>query len=83
MKIERPRVTRAFGQYVNRFDLSDVKVKLKYEHTFRVAQKTDRIAKSIWVSKSDRDLAWFLGILHGIGRFEQLRQYSTFLDKKV
>jgi putative nucleotidyltransferase with HDIG domain len=81
LKIERARVIRAFDQYAGRYDLSDVKVKLKYEHTFRVAQNADRIAGSLFSSEADRDLAWLLGMLHDIGRFEQLRQYGTFQDK--
>lgn len=30
--------------------------------------------------KEDIDLAWLIGILHDIGRFEQLRRYQTFFD---
>ena len=29
---------------------------------------------------ADVDLAWLLGMLHDVGRFEQLRRYGTFID---
>lgn len=32
------------------------------------------------MAKDERDLAWFTGLLHDVGRFEQLRNYGTFID---
>ncbi len=29
---------------------------------------------------ADPDFSWFLGLLHDIGRFQQLTQYGTFKD---
>lgn len=37
MKIDRMHVNEAFKAYVSDYDLSDVKVKLKVDHTYRVA----------------------------------------------
>ena len=34
------------------------------------------------MSKEDIDLAWLTGLLHDIGRFEQVRRYGTFNDAK-
>lgn len=81
MKIERNKVLAAFDAYAGRYDLTDVKVKLKYDHTFRVAENAGRIAGSLSLPDEDVDLAWFLGVLHDIGRFEQLRRYGTFQDR--
>ena len=33
------------------------------------------------LSKEDQDLAELIGLLHDIGRFEQVRLYHTFSDK--
>ena len=55
-------------------------VNLKYAHSLRVAALSERIAQSLSMEKRDIDLAWLIGILHDIGRFEQLRRYQTFFD---
>lgn len=39
-----------------------------------------RIAESLSLPQQDIDLAWLSGILHDVGRFEQLRRYNTFID---
>ena len=39
-----------------------------------------RIAVSLGMSSPEVDLAWLCGLLHDVGRFEQLRQYGTFND---
>ena len=80
MRIDRTRVTRAFDEYTSHYNLSDPKVKLKYDHTYRVADLADDIARSLSMSREDIDLAWLLGMLHDIGRFEQVRRFGTFQD---
>ncbi len=80
MKINRTRIEHEFTAYVSDYDLSDPKIKLKYDHTFRVADNCERIAKSLDMSAEDVDIAWTLGMFHDIGRFEQVRRYHTFQD---
>ena len=80
MKINRENVRAVFKKYTDQYDSSDIKVALKIEHTYKVAEIADRIARSINLSEEDTDLAWLLGMLHDVGRFEQLRKYHTFID---
>ena len=40
----------------------------------------EKIAASLGMAEDERDLAWFTGLLHDVGRFEQLRNYGTFID---
>lgn len=80
MKIDRERVINVFASYVKNYNDQDEKVKLKIEHTYRVSELCEEIAKSIHLSQEDLDLAWLTGILHDVGRFEQLRMYGTFND---
>ena len=80
MEIDRQRVKEAFADYAGHYDASDGKIKLKIDHTYRVAGLCDRIARSLDLPMEDVDLAWLLGMLHDVGRFEQLRQYGTFSD---
>lgn len=70
--------TQAFRDYVTNYDISNVKVALKISHTFRVAEISEKIAKTL--ETIDSQLAWLLGLLHDIGRFEQITKFGTFKD---
>ena len=70
----------AFNSYVARYDVSDERIALKVEHTYEVAKLCDEIARGEGLPPADVDLAWLCGLLHDIGRFEQLRQWGTFSD---
>ena len=78
--IDRSKVRQAFEEYTSHYDPEDYKIVLKIRHTYRVADLSDRIAESLGLSGPDRDLAWLIGMLHDIGRFEQVRRYNTFID---
>lgn len=78
----RADAKRAFGAYVSQFDLDDERIALKVEHTYRVADACDAIARGEGLEPRDVDLAWLCGLLHDIGRFEQLRHWDTFNDAR-
>ena len=80
MRIDRQKVVRVFNAYVENYNRQDEKVRLKIEHTYRVSRLCEEIAVSLCLSQEDISLAWFLGMLHDIGRFEQLKNYGTFID---
>ena len=103
LQFDKEKARETFLAYASGYDLSDVKVKLKVDHTLRVAQLCERIADSLGKQRceraceqipasgcegsfretddfADRNLAWMCGLLHDIGRFEQLRIYHTFRD---
>lgn len=80
MKIDRIKAEKVFRDYVSAYNAQDDKVRLKIEHTFRVAVLCEKIAASLGMAEDERDLAWFTGLLHDVGRFEQLRNYGTFID---
>ena len=80
IEIDREQVIEKFKAYTSAYDVSDEKIKLKIYHTYRVAGLCERIAKSEGMPQEEADLAWLLGMLHDIGRFEQLRRYGTFID---
>lgn len=80
MLIDRRRARQAFAGYAAHYNAADPKIKLKIDHTYRVAALCDRIAASLDLPPEDRDLAWLCGLLHDVGRFEQLRRYGTFND---
>ena len=79
--IDRKRARQAFQDYTDRYDSSDIKIRLKVEHTYRVAEIARRIAASLHLDEEAVDYAWLLGLLHDVGRFEQVRRFGTFVDK--
>lgn len=80
MKIDRNRVLQVFREYTENYNSQDEKVRLKIEHTYRVSELCECIARSLKLREEEVSLAWLLGILHDIGRFEQLKNYGTFVD---
>ena len=81
--INRAEAEKSFHDYTAAYDLDDAKVALKVEHTFRVAGLCDVISDSLGMTGYDKDLAWLLGMLHDIGRFEQVRRYHTFRSADI
>lgn len=67
-----------FEQYLNNYDREDDKVKLKIVHTYGVMDCILKIAGRMGLSKEDTELAGLIGLLHDIGRFEQLKRYDSF-----
>ena len=82
MQIDRIKAKKVFDDYVENYDSSNEKIKLKIDHTYRVSMLCEKIALSIGMTKEDIDIAWLTGLLHDIGRFEQVRRYGTFNDSK-
>ena len=78
--IDRKRAETVFQAYTARYDLGSSMIRHKADHTCRVAENCERIAKSLGMRAEDVTFAWFLGLLHDIGRFEQVRRYGTFVD---
>ncbi len=80
IEIDRERAKAAFAEYVSHYNASDEKIKLKINHTYRVAGLCEKIAASLGFGEKETALAWLAGLLHDVGRFEQLRNYGTFSD---
>lgn len=80
MIIDRDRVEKEFKKYTDKYDISDEKIKLKVDHTYRVAAICERIAATLGLCDEDINLVWLIGMLHDIGRFEQLKNFGTFSD---
>lgn len=87
-QIDRKRALAAFQAYTEPYDITDEKIKLKVDHTYRVAALCERICRESPLcarggAETDGracDLAWLIGLLHDVGRFEQLRRYGTLVD---
>lgn len=67
-----------FEQYLDNYDREDDKVRLKIVHTYGVTECSRQIAKRMGLSDEDSELAQLIGLLHDIGRFEQIKRFDSF-----
>ena len=78
--IDYDKALHAFQAYVKNYDANDGKVHLKIVHTMKVAELSEMIARGIGEDEENVHLAKVIGLLHDIGRFEQLRRFHDFRD---
>ena len=69
---------KAFENCLNDYDRKNEKIKLKIVHTYGVMECSKKIAEDMKMSAEDCELAQLIGLLHDIGRFEQLKCYNSF-----
>ncbi|MCX7793808.1 MAG: precorrin-4 C(11)-methyltransferase [Thermodesulfovibrionales bacterium] len=83
---EFERIKRWFNdyleQYLQKARDEDVRenFKLKAEHTFKVEENIVRLADSLGLNDSQKNIARAIAFLHDVGRFPQYLQYRTFRD---
>ena len=80
--IDITKAEEAFKEYVQEFEPS-IKVIRKIEHTYRVEKNSKDIAKSIGLNEEQVELATLIGLLHDVGRFNQLKKIGCFSDNKL
>ncbi len=79
--IEIKKAKKVLKKYVSNYDISNNRIRVKIGHIERVATIAKEIAQNMQVPEEDIQLAELIGLLHDIGRFEQVRRYNTFSDK--
>lgn len=79
--IDIVKAKKYFKEYVSNYDINVPRINIKFIHTCHVADNARKIASMIGLSEEEQDLAELIGLLHDIGRFEQVRIYNTFFDK--
>ena len=80
--IDLKKANEEFDKYVKNYNSEDKKIALKIEHIKRVSEISGIISENLNLDKENIELAKLIGLLHDIGRFEQIRIYHTFIDKK-
>ena len=78
-RVDKARVERAFQAYTSAFDAANLQISNKIRHSHHVAANCEAIATAL---SADTDLAWLIGMLHDIGRFEQIRVVHGYDDHK-
>lgn len=74
---------KLFNDYVSsNFYIYEPKIRYKIDHTFRVVEIMERLAKKEDFSKDEIELAKICALFHDIGRFSQTNKYNTYIDRE-
>ncbi len=71
--IDFKKAVSEFNEYVSLFDMNDISTKNKVKHTFHVMNDCEALANNLSLCESDIELAKLIGLLHDIGRFDEIR----------
>lgn len=72
---------QAFDEYRKSYANTE-KINLKVAHMKRVMRNNIQLAQDLHLPLEDVSLAGLIGLLHDIGRFEQIKRYDTFIDSE-
>ena len=76
--IDIAHAKQEFEKYLDEYDREDEQICLKIVHTYGVMKYAGEIARKMECSGEDVELAELIGLLHDIGRFEQIRRFHSF-----
>ena len=79
---EKSFLLAVFDRYVSRFDPDTPGILSKQRHSRIVSGLCENLARELGWTEREQELAWVMGLLHDIGRFEQARRFHTFIDYK-
>lgn len=79
--IDIQKAKQELKKYVSNYDIENNRIRVKIGHIERTANIAKEIAESLKLEIEDVKLAELIGLLHDIGRFEQVKRYNTFIDK--
>lgn len=72
-----------FKKNAKKYNLKDKRIYYKFIHSFDTMKIMVHLAKKLGLNKSDIKLAKQLGLLHDIGRFEQIKEYNSLDDRRT
>lgn len=81
--IDFEQAQNAFKEYLKQYDLKYGKIELKIRHTYGVVTASEYISKKLLLDSENIELAKLIGLLHDIGRFEQIKNFDCFIDNKT
>ena len=77
--IDLQKARIVFNEYINNYkNQNDPGFNLKVVHTYHVVENAMMISKKLCLSEEDINLAGLIGILHDIGRFDELKNLKKF-----
>lgn len=78
--IDINKAKKFYKNYISNYNPEEPRIALKIAHIYRTAEEAKRLAEKLNLSEEDLLLAELIGLLHDIGRFEQVKLYNTFID---
>ena len=76
----KSKLEETFDNYLKHFDMNDKQINFKYRHSYRVKDLMKELAIKLGLSSKKVELAEVIGLLHDIGRFEQIKKYGISSD---
>lgn len=73
----------AFEKYISSYDMKDKNIIHKHRHTYKVVELMEELANRLDLDEDKVMISKLIGLLHDIGRFEQLKQFSSYDDYKT
>lgn len=77
------KVLEEFNKYTANYDKTDKNISVKYNHSFAVMEIITELSFRLGLDSEKMELARVIGLLHDIGRFEQLKQFKSFNDNNM
>ena len=78
--LDLDKAKKEFEKYISNYDLKNPEIKRKVEHSYRVAEISEKIAKSLNLSNEEIKVATLIGLLHDIGKIDQRSEKSVYKD---
>lgn len=79
----KTKYEQAFDDYLKGYDYNVKQIRYKYHHSYRVEKLMKYLAHKIGLSEEKVEVASVIGLLHDIGRFEQIKKYGDCDDVKT
>lgn len=76
------KIELAFDNYIKNYDRRKKEIRYKYKHSYEVRKLMEELSNKLKLSKEDKNIARNIGLLHDIGRFEQVKKYKACSDIK-
>lgn len=74
------KLEKAFDNYLKNYDMNVKPIRYKYHHSYRVKELMKKLALMLNLSKDEIEIAEVIGLLHDVGRFEQIKKYGVCSD---
>lgn len=76
------KAKQAFENYMSNFDQKNHLILLKYTHTYQVVELMAELAFRLNLGKEKIEIAKIIGLLHDIGRMEQIKKFNILSDNR-
>ena len=70
-----------FNNYLAKYDMNNYNINYRYKHSYRVKDLCETIAKRLDLNEEDTYIISVIGLLHDIGKFEQIKLTGDQQDR--